>query len=90
VWAPIEIHVDPDTKTVRITTLDGHPIRGTNEFRFGSDGRGGTVLRQYSAFQASSAFTNAIGQASGAMERQQEIWKAVHSCLGQPVDPMSR
>jgi hypothetical protein len=84
VWAPIEIGVDPKTRTVHITTLDGHPIRGTNQFCFGSDGGGGTVLRQYSAFQASSAFTNAIGQASGAMERQQEIWKAVHTRLGQP------
>jgi hypothetical protein len=78
VWAPVEAHVDPKTKTVCLTTLDGHPLRGTNEFNFMSDGQGGTVVRQYSRFQGSSALTNTLGQALGALDRQHEIWRAVH------------
>jgi hypothetical protein len=82
VWAPIEAHVDAKTHTVTLTTLDGHPLRGTNEFKFMSDGQDGSVVRQYSRFQGSSALTNTLGQALGALDRQHEIWKAVHTHLG--------
>jgi hypothetical protein len=84
VWAPVEVHVDPSTRSVRITTLDGHPLRGTNEFKFMSDGSGGTVLRQHSRFQGSSALINSVGQALGALDRQHEIWRGVHTFLAQP------
>lgn len=32
--APTEVNIDTASRTVRITTLDGHPLRGVNQFIF--------------------------------------------------------
>lgn len=91
VWAPIEVHLDPTNRTVRITTLDGHPLRGVNQFSFSDDGRGGCDITQSSAFQLSSF---AAEQGSSVMSklaregvpgvqdpivRQHQIWEAAHA-----------
>ncbi|MFP2925138.1 hypothetical protein ACLESO_07960 [Pyxidicoccus sp. 3LG] len=81
VWAPITVHLEPASNTLHITTLDGHPLRGTNRFVFEDDGSGGTRIRQYSAFQGSSPAT-AVGMAlMDPIERQHAIWRSVHGHL---------
>ncbi len=90
VMAPIEIHIDEAARTVSITTLDGHPLRGVNQFTF-EDAAGGCEMHQSSAFELSSF---AAEQGSAAMkeaqkrglpgvkdpiERQHEIWQAAHA-----------
>ena len=77
VFAPIQVELDPANNTVRITTLDGHPLRGTNNFQFTSDGNGGTRILQESTFQLSS-MAGKIGELLGAVNRQHEIWQSVH------------
>lgn len=84
VWAPIEVHLDERAKTVRITTLDGHPLRGVNQFSFDEDANGDCQLRQSSAFQMSSlaSWAGAVGMrnvAQDPIERQHDIWKAAHA-----------
>ena len=81
VWAPITVHLEPKTHTVHITTLDGHPLRGTNRFVFQDDGQGGTRLRQYSAFQGSSPATTVGMALMDPIERQHDIWRGVHGHL---------
>lgn len=81
VWAPITVRLEPESNTLHITTLDGHPLRGTNRFVFEGDGEGGTRVRQYSAFQGSSPAT-AVGMAvMDPIERQHGIWRSVHAHL---------
>lgn len=91
VWAPIEVHVDEQAKTVQITTLDGHPLRGVNQFSFDDDAAGNCVLRQSSVFQLSSLLSAvggaAMSKASEAgvpgaqdpIDRQHEIWRNAHA-----------
>ncbi|WP_342374344.1 hypothetical protein NVS55_23600 [Myxococcus stipitatus] len=81
VWAPVSFRLEPATNTVHITTLDGHPLRGTNRFVFEDDGAGGTRLRQYSAFQGSSPATSVGLKLLDPIERQHEIWRSVHAHL---------
>ncbi|MBU8900849.1 hypothetical protein KRR26_35135 [Corallococcus sp. M34] len=81
VWAPISVHLDAQNRTVHITTLDGHPLRGTNRFVFEDDGRGGTRVRQYSAFQGSSPATSVGLTLMDPIERQHDIWRSVHGKL---------
>lgn len=81
VWAPITVHLEPEKNTVHITTLDGHPLRGTNRFVFQDDGQGGTRLRQYSAFQGSSPATEVGMKLMDPIERQHDIWRSVHAHL---------
>lgn len=81
VWAPVSFRLEAETNTVHITTLDGHPLRGTNRFVFEDDGEGGTRLRQYSAFQGSSPATAVGLKLMDPIERQHDIWRGVHSHL---------
>ncbi|MCP3143290.1 SRPBCC family protein [Pyxidicoccus xibeiensis] len=81
VWAPITVRLEPGANTVHITTLDGHPLRGTNRFVFEDDGGGGTRLRQYSAFQGSSPATAVGMKVMDPIERQHDIWRSVHGHL---------
>ncbi|MCE9674043.1 hypothetical protein LY474_40260 [Myxococcus stipitatus] len=81
VWAPVTFHLEPEAKTVHITTLDGHPLRGTNRFVFEDDREGGTRLRQYSAFQGSSPATSVGLKLMDPIERQHDIWRSVHAHL---------
>ncbi len=81
VWAPITVHLDPTTRSVHITTLDGHPLRGTNRFVFEEDGQGGTSVRQFSAFQGSSPATVVGLKLLDPIERQHDIWRQVHGHL---------
>jgi hypothetical protein len=81
VWAPITVHLEPEKNTVHITTLDGHPLRGTNRFVFQEDGQGGTRLSQYSAFQGSSPATSVGMAVMDPIERQHDIWRSVHAHL---------
>lgn len=87
VWAPIQVRLDPEHRTVHITTLDGHPLRGTNRFVFDDDGQGGTRLRQYSAFQGSSPATTVGLKLMDPIERQHEIWRDVHARLHDMLRP---
>ncbi len=89
IWAPIEVHLDDKARTVRITTLDGHPLRGVNQFTF-SKVAGGTELRQSSVFQMSSTVASGgawvMSQASALglqspLERQHEIWARAHAAV---------
>ena len=77
VWAPVEFKLDPKNNKVTVTTLDGHPLRGTNEFHFKSDGKGGTNFVQTSHFQGSSPLVE-LGKKTGAIDRQHGIWEAIH------------
>jgi len=91
VFAPIEIHVDRAARTINITTLDGHPLRGVNRFSFEANANGDCELHQSSAFQLSS-FAAEQGSAvmskaakagvpglKDAIERQHEIWERAHA-----------
>lgn len=91
VWAPIEVHLDERARTVQITTLDGHPLRGVNQFTFEENAKGEAVMHQSSVFQSSSlaarggAHAMAVGQWLGVpglkdpIERQHDIWAAAHA-----------
>ncbi|MFP2960772.1 hypothetical protein ACLEPN_23875 [Myxococcus sp. 1LA] len=87
VWAPITVRLEPAANTVHITTLDGHPLRGTNRFVFADDGAGGTQVRQYSAFQGSSPATSVGMMLMDPIERQHDIWRAVHGHLHDTLRP---
>ena len=91
VFAPIEVNIDAATRTVRITTLDGHPLRGVNQFSFDENVKGDCELRQSSAFQLSSfaaeqgsiAMAKAqdlgIPGAKDPIKRQHQIWEDAHA-----------
>jgi hypothetical protein len=87
VWAPITVKLSESQRTVSITTLDGHPLRGTNQFVFDDDGVGGTRIRQYSAFQGSSPATSVGLALMDPIERQHDIWRAVHGQLHEMLKP---
>jgi hypothetical protein len=82
VWAPVEVRLDPEGHRVRLNCLDGHPLRGHNEFHFAPDGQGGTLVRQRSVFQGNFLPVTALGtHVLGIEERQKEIWQRVHGEL---------
>ncbi|WP_426751590.1 hypothetical protein [Myxococcus sp. Y35] len=87
VWAPITVRLEPGANTLHITTLDGHPLRGTNRFVFEGDGEGGTQVRQYSAFQGSSPATTLGMKLMDPIERQHDIWREVHGHLHDVLRP---
>lgn len=93
VFAPIEVHIDEAARTVRITTLDGHPLRGVNQFSFEANGQGDCEVHQSSVFQLSS-FAAEQGAAvmtkgaeagvpgmQGPIDRQHQIWQQAHAHL---------
>lgn len=91
VWAPIEVNIDEKARTVRISTLDGHPLKGVNQFSFGEDARGDCELHQSSVFQLSSlpaeVGSAAMAKAAAAgvpglqdpISRQHDIWRNAHA-----------
>ncbi len=87
VMAPVEVELIPDERRIRLHTLDGHPLRGVNEFTFESDGEGGTRVRQRSEFQESSLPVSLGGEVmaehlgNDPVERQHQIWRGVHAFL---------
>ncbi|MBZ4376082.1 hypothetical protein [Corallococcus sp. AS-1-6] len=87
VWAPITVKLNETERVVHITTLDGHPLRGTNQFVFDDDGSGGTRIRQYSAFQGSSPATSVGLALMDPIERQHDIWRSVHGQLHEMLKP---
>jgi hypothetical protein len=87
VWAPITVKLNETERVVHITTLDGHPLRGTNQFVFDDDGSGGTRIRQYSAFQGSSPATSVGMALMDPIERQHDIWRSVHGQLHEMLKP---
>ncbi len=81
VFAPIQVNLDAKKRQIRITTLDGHPLRGTNVFTFNAGPNGTTKLVQNSRFQGSSPLVKVGVTLTGAIERQHQIWKQVHGHL---------
>jgi hypothetical protein len=82
VWAPVEVSLDAEARRVRLSCLEGHPLRGHNEFHLQPDGQGGTRVVQHSAFQGGFLPVTALGaHVLGMEERQKEIWRAVHGEL---------
>lgn len=91
VFAPIEVNIDDVSRTVRITTLDGHPLRGVNQFSFDENANGDCELHQSSAFQLSSfaaeqgSTVMAKAEQAGVpgvmnpIKRQHEIWEKAHA-----------
>lgn len=80
VWFPIEVRLDAAAKTIKIVTLDGHPLRGTNDFSFASDGEGGTRVTQATRYQMSSKAAE-IGMGADDLQRQHDTWEQVHAQL---------
>jgi subtilisin-like proprotein convertase family protein len=78
VWFPVEVRLDPAQRTIGILTLDGHPLRGTNDFSFTSDGRGGTRVEQLTRYQLSSKAAE-LGMDAAALRRQHDTWQKVHA-----------
>jgi hypothetical protein len=79
-WAPIEVLL-PNKNTIVLGTLDGHPFRGTNTFEFLPDGKGGTVVKQTSLYQASSELTELGFDLQDAEKRQRQLWSHLHQRL---------
>ncbi|MDQ3266567.1 MAG: proprotein convertase P-domain-containing protein [Myxococcota bacterium] len=79
-WFPVEVRLDPIAKQIRITTLDGHPLRGTNVFKFNSDGAGGTRFEQLTRFQLSSKAVE-LGMSDAALDRQHGCWRQFHQTM---------
>lgn len=80
VLAPVEVRLNPQTLTVELNTLDGHPLRGTNRFQFRAEGEG-TRIHQASEFQGSTPLTAPVIEYGGALERQHDIWRNSHAYL---------
>lgn len=80
-WLPVEVRVNAASKEITFHTLDGHPLRGSNSFRFDSDGKGGTRIHQQAEFQFSSGVAKLGNEVLGGTERQNATWKAVHANL---------
>lgn len=86
VWAPVQVRIDVERKVLRFETLDGHPLRGINEFRFEADGDGTRIL-QRSWFQLSSGVVELAAQnlPGDPIQRQHDIWQAVQGRLNDTV-----
>ncbi len=80
-FLPVVVKLDPKKREVRITTLDGHPLRGTNVFSFTAGNNGTTKLVQKTTFQGSSPLTVFGAKFAGALERQHAVWKDIHAHL---------
>lgn len=79
-WMPIQARIDHARRTIDIVTLDGHPLRGTNAFRFADDGKGGTIVEQETVCQASSELSG-IGARLFGSDRQAAAWREFHAYL---------
>lgn len=77
-WLPVEIHLDPDSHSITINTLDGHVLRGEQTFTFTDDGNGGTILTQDARFQASSQLPEELQQITPISTGQHLTWENAH------------
>ena len=77
-WLPIQVQLNPSQNSIRIQTLDGHPLRGDQTFTFTSDGQGGTTLTQDARFQASSDLVGSAQNISSVSNGQHETWQYAH------------
>jgi hypothetical protein len=80
-WMPVEARLDPARHEITFHTLDGHPLRGTNSFRFTDDGQGGARIEQHSVFQYSSLPARLGGGLFDGSGRQHKTWESVHAHL---------
>ena len=81
VWLPVEVHLDPESKSVDFHCLDGHAFRGHNKFEMKSDGHGGTLIDQNSEFELSSAPINMLKGPMKVLDKQHAMWENVHGFL---------
>lgn len=88
VWFPIEVRLDPSRKQINIATLDGHPLRGTNQFTFADDGQGGTRVNQLTRYQLSSKAVE-LGMGADDLQRQHNTWEQAHKTLFEHFHPRS-
>jgi hypothetical protein len=77
-WLPVEIKVDPATRSINIKTLDGHVLRGEQTFTFKDDGCGGTRIVQDARFQASSKLTGDMQKFLPISTGQHNAWQNAH------------
>jgi hypothetical protein len=78
-WMPVQAMIDATRRTIAITTLDGHPLRGVNSFRFVAEG-GGTLVEQTARCQASSELSG-VGARLFGSDRQAAAWREFHAYL---------
>ncbi|MGQ0504939.1 MAG: hypothetical protein ACT4TC_06425 [Myxococcaceae bacterium] len=81
VWFPVQVRLDSAKKAITFQTLDGHPLRGTNTFRFDSDRAAGTRIVQTSAFQSSSGISEFGTKLSNVLDHQHSVWEQLHASL---------
>jgi hypothetical protein len=86
VWMPVEVRLDPARREIRIATLDGHALRGTNHFQFTSDGQGGTRVNQPTSYQLSSKAVE-LGFDDSKLQLQHDTWRKVHQFLFDRLKP---
>lgn len=80
-WMPVQVRLDPAKREIEFQTLDGHPMRGTNTFRFSDDGQGGARIEQHSVFQLSSLVASIGNGVFDGSDRQHKTWEASHAYL---------
>ncbi len=87
-WFPVEVNVDRANMKVTFHSLDGHPLRGHNEFRVVRDfENAGAKIIQTSRFQASSQLT-ALGTRLGiGLDHQHNVWRNMHGGLFKALAP---
>jgi hypothetical protein len=75
--APVEVHLDERRHVLRVSFLDGHPLRGYHELRLEPDGQGGTRIEQHSQLQ-----TRAGELVPGReLDAEEEVWGRIHQEL---------
>lgn len=85
--SPVAVQLDPDTRTVRLQTLDGHFFRGANQFQFQDDGQDGVLIKQTMLFQGNSVVTD-IGMIGDLETKVQQLnWTRVHAHLFEAFQP---
>ncbi|HEX8474494.1 MAG TPA: hypothetical protein VF666_10705 [Pyrinomonadaceae bacterium] len=80
-WLPVEIELDPQTHTITIHTLDGHPLRGMQTFTFADNGQGGVTLTQDAKYQASSEPVERapwVPFIPELIDEQHKAWESAH------------
>jgi hypothetical protein len=83
---PVEIVVDPITRQVTVTTLDGHPLRAKQQFRFERTATGTRVVQESDFQMAYTPHLKAgpIDVNTGypvMVPTQHDIWRKAHGYL---------
>lgn len=86
-WLPIQVSVDPATRTVGITTMDGHPLRGYQSFTFQDDGNGGANVVQDARFQLNAWPTEKLQDQLQIVQNQHHAWQDAHREMYQHFNP---